>query len=452
MVLLSNAHVFTFDDNNTEYKCGAIVVQNEKIVAVGPNEEILAKFPDEEVQDVHGDIVMPSLVCAHTHFYGMYSRGMATVGEPAANFVEVLKRLWYRLDKALDHDSNYLTAMPCIIEGIKCGTTTFIDHHSSPTHIEGSLDDIAKAAVDTGVRVSTCYEVSDRNGPAKTTEAIEENVRFLKRLAHEPHPRLHATFGLHSNLTLSDETLAACKKAVDESGVKGVGYHVHVAEGDDDQKKLAAEGNPRSVLQLKKYGMTGPDSIFAHCIAVDEEELAALKETKTNVVHNPSSNMNNGVGCARVPEIIEAGITTGLGTDGITSDMWQEHKFAYMVHKLVNRDPRKMHMEPFNMLWKTNAALATQFFKETIGKLEEGAAADLIVYRYCEPTHLHAGNLPWHMMFGMARDGVRSTMCRGAWLMKDRELQTIDEVEMMGRVKAKCDEVWEAYRTTEGYE
>ncbi|KAG9396130.1 putative selenium metabolism protein SsnA [Carpediemonas membranifera] len=452
MVLITNARIFTFDSEDREFSHGAIFIEGDKIVEVGENDAMVAKYPSEKVFDAEGNIVMPSFVCAHTHFYGMYSRGMATVGEPAANFQEVLNRLWYRLDKALDHETNYLTAMPVIIEGIKCGTTTFLDHHASFEEINGSLDDIARAALDTGVRVSTCFEVSDRNGPAKTQEAIEENIRYLKKRHEEPHPRLHATFGLHSNLTLSNETMAACQKAVAECGVPDVGFHVHVAEGDADQKKLAAEGNPRSVLQLERFGMTGPNSLFAHCIAVNEEEVAVIKKTGTNVVHNPESNMNNGVGCADIPGLMAAGIPACLGTDGMTADMFQEHKFGYLLHKHENRDPRKSHMEPFTMLWRNNTALASRWFKQTIGRLEAGAVADLIIYRYEAPTPLSMGNFPWHMMFGMGRDGVQSTMCAGEWLMLDRKLQTIDEAKVMADVRAHAEEVHRRYRDTSGYE
>jgi cytosine/adenosine deaminase-related metal-dependent hydrolase len=159
---------------------------------------------------------MPAAICAHTHFYGAFARGMAVPGEPAANFPQILERLWWRLDRALTPEDVRYSALVCLVDAIRHGTTTLIDHHASPNAIEGSLDVIAGAVQEAGLRASLCYEVTDRDGPERARAGIEENVRFARWLRDHPaqgHPMLAASFGLHSSLTLSDKTLEQCAAA-----------------------------------------------------------------------------------------------------------------------------------------------------------------------------------------------------------------------------------------------
>jgi len=215
-LLIHHATVVTFDDNQPLLDDGAVYIEGEMINAVGSSAELLARFPDAELWDAGGLILMPGQICAHTHFYGAFARGMYIPGPAAKDFPEILEKLWWRLDKALDLEGVRSSAEVCLVDAIRNGTTTLIDHHASQRAIEGSLDVIADAVTRSGLRAVLCYEVTDRDGPEAAQAGIRENVRFMHQIA-QAHAqgngaagRLAATFGLHASLTLSDQTLAQC--------------------------------------------------------------------------------------------------------------------------------------------------------------------------------------------------------------------------------------------------
>ena len=214
-MLITNATLITWGENNQILPDHALKLEGDRIADLGPAAELRAKYPAAETLDARGQYVMPGNICAHTHFYGAFARGMAIPGDPAKDFPEILERLWWKLDKALTLDDVHASALVCLVDAVKHGTTTLIDHHASPNAIDGSLDVIADAVQQSGLRAALCYEVTDRDGDAKATAGIAENMRFIKRLQQNPHPQLAATFGLHAALTLSDAVLTACRTAVD---------------------------------------------------------------------------------------------------------------------------------------------------------------------------------------------------------------------------------------------
>eukprot|EP00792_Barthelona_sp_PAP020_P001036 TRINITY_DN11706_c0_g1_i1.p1 TRINITY_DN11706_c0_g1~~TRINITY_DN11706_c0_g1_i1.p1 ORF type:complete len:454 (+),score=161.96 TRINITY_DN11706_c0_g1_i1:25-1386(+) len=434
----TNAHILC--QNGEHFTNGSCIIENHDIIEVG-DIEIPSDVP---TIDLKGRILMPSFICAHGHFYGMFSRGMPLKDEAPSNFKEVLERLWWRLDKALDEKANYLSAAIVLCDAIKAGTTTIFDHHASPYSVPGSLDSIAKAIKDAGVRGSLCYEVSDRDGRDIMIQGVAENNRFHKSISPEmedfPH-QFHSLFGLHAACTCGDETLNLAKESLEEN----YGVHVHVAEGQFDVDVARDEYQTTVVKRLHKEGLTGPDSIFVHCVCCDDDELEILKETNTWVVHNPQSNMNNAVGVSDVPKMLEMGIPVCLGTDGMTMDMIEEVKCLYLLHKLNKKDPRQMGWDTFKILFENNAKMASHFFKKEIGVLKAGAAADLVILDYANPTELHPGNFPWHLRFGMSRSNVNTTICAGKPLMVEREILTLDEMEIAKQCREIHSEVWEKF-------
>jgi len=383
--------------------------------------------------------VMPGFVCAHTHFYGLFSRGMALGGEPAENFPQILERLWWRLDKALERDDTKYSALYCLVDAIRNGTTTLLDHHASPHAIPGSLDAIAEASTEAGVRACLCYEVSDRDGAARMKEGIEENARFIRRARHE-NGLLAGTFGLHASLTLSDDTLAEAAAVARDLGV---GFHIHVAEAAADQEQCQSLYGLRVVERLAQRGILGPRTIAAHCVHVNAHELDLLRETGTRVVHNPRSNMNNAVGAADVPAMLEKGIAVGLGNDGFSNNMFSEIKTAYLIHKHVKADPRVLGADQVLAMATThNARTAGLFFPDPLSELTPGASADIIFLDYDPPTPLTAGNLPWHLAFGMDGAQVSTTIVAGKVLMHKRELKTLDEERISARARELAVQLW----------
>jgi putative selenium metabolism protein SsnA len=435
---------------------GTIVVHEGRIAAVGADDSDASvqealKGMDSPVEiDAKGGLVLPGLVLAHGHFYGTFARGLALQDPPARNFQQVLDRLWWKLDKALGPDGVAASAKVCTAAAIRSGTTTIFDHHSSPSFVRGSLAAIAEVTSGAGVRANLAYEVSDRNGPENAREAIEENAQFMRDCLAAPEDQrrmLSASFGLHASFTLSDATLRAC---VEARGAMDGGFHIHVAEGPGDRAQCKEEHGTTIVKRLAGLGVLGTDrsarpSIIGHAVYLEDDELADLAKYNVAVCHNPSSNMNNGVGRAPIENQRAAGLPVALGTDGMTYDVLEESRIAYLVGKHELRDPSAAQGDLISdMVFHENAVLAEKYFGlDGMGQIEVGAPADLAILEYDSPTPVTEGNLPWHLVFGTRSRHVTGTICDGVPLMLGREL-----LEHTGLRDADdfafraCPEVW----------
>jgi putative selenium metabolism protein SsnA len=443
-LLIENGCLVTWSNPNTLIENGGILIRDGLIAEIGDSPALLDKHPGVERLDARGQLVMPGNICAHTHFYGAFARGMSIPGAPPKDFPDILERLWWRLDLALlDVDVEY-SALVCLVDAIKHGTTTLIDHHASPNAIDSSLDQIAEAVNKAGVRAALCYEVTDRNGAAGAQAGISENVRFLHSLAERDRSLLAGSFGLHASLSLSDETLADCVAAAKKLDT---GFHIHVAEHEADEYDSLQHYGKRVVHRLADAGILGPKSIVAHGVHIDAAEKNLLRDTNTWVTHQPRSNMNNAVGAADVEGMLRLGIPVCLGNDGFSNNMWAEWKAAYLMHKAAHRDPRRANgMDIVQMAIYNNAALAELFWPGlSLGTLAVGAAADIIFVDYQATTPLSAGNLPWHILFGFESSMVTTTMAGGRLLMQDRRLMTLDEAEITARSRQLATAVWQRF-------
>ena len=443
-MLILNAKIVTWETENRILEGYGVRIQDNLIREVTPSAELRSRYPAEEILDANGQYLMPGNICAHTHFYSAFSRGLAIPGSSARDFTEILDKLWWPLDKALSLEDVYVSTQVGLVDAIRHGTTTLIDHHASPNAIPGSLDEISRAVTEAGVRASLCYEVTDRNGLDGARAGIEENVRFIHKIQETPHPLLAASFGLHASLTLSDETLAACREALPA----GMGFHIHTAEHESDEYDSLAKSGTRVIDRLKRFGILGPQSIAVHAVHIDAREVQLLAESRTWVTHQPRSNMNNGVGIGNVEAFMRAGVKVCLGNDGFLNAMWEEWKIAYLVHKLWNRDPRRMGgYDVTRMAIYNNAALANMFFPQApVGVIAPNAQADLILVDYHPYTECTAGNLPWHMIFGFHESMITMTMVHGKMLMKDRNLLTLDEEAIAAHGRELSMQTWKRYQ------
>jgi putative selenium metabolism protein SsnA len=439
-MLITNGTVLTFGEEKRVIPSGAVYFEEDTIVEVGRTADLVKRYPAADKLDAGGKIIMPGMICAHTHFYGAFARGMAIPGEPPENFMQILERLWWKIDQALTLEDGKYSALVSLVDAIRHGTTTLIDHHASPTHIDGSLDALAEAATESGLRVGLCYEVTDRNGSAGAQAGIDENVRFIRKLQADPDPKLGASFGLHASFTMGDETLDACVAVARELES---GFHIHVAEDRADEADSLKQYNLRVAERLEKKGVLGPKTLVAHAIHVDAYEMDGFRATKTKISHQPRSNMNNAVGVAEVEKMLDKGITVGLGNDGFYNNMFTEIHTAYLLHKVSQGDPRVM---PGNrlmeMAFDNNAVVAGLFFPKPVGALTPGAFADVILLDYVPFTPLTDANYPWQLIFGMDGSHVTHTIAGGQLLMKDRQVLTLDEVAIAEKATELSKVVW----------
>ena len=367
-----------------------------------------------------GCLVVPGNVCSHTHLYSALARGMPYGLEPPENFLQILQRVWWRLDRALDADAIRASALVGGMEALLAGTTTLIDHHASPNAIDGSLDVISEALDGLGLRSVLCYETSDRDGPERAAAGIEENRRFLARVQRERPALVRGLVGAHACFTLSDETLAACAE---------VGpLHVHAAEDGVD---VAA------VERLAHLGALREDTLLAHGVHLSELELELVRDAGASVAHNARSNMNNAVGHASLGEL---GPRVSLGTDGIGADMFEESRAAYF--RLREADLDAAPGWPLDRLAE-GARLAARLFDEPLlGTLEPGAPADLVVLDYAAPAPLRESSFAGHWVFGLSSRHVRDVMVAGELVVADRRLTRIDQQQLAAKASAEAERLW----------
>jgi len=328
--------------------------------------------------------VTPGLVCSHHHLYSTLARGMPAPPEQPHDFISILRQIWWRLDVALDLDTVHWSAKLGAVEALMSGTTGIVDHHESPSAIEGSLDVIASACAEVGVKVSCSYGVTDRHGVDAGRRGLEENRRFIAAGGR-------GMVGIHAAFTCGDELLRDAAGLAEDLGV---GVHVHVGEGPDDRD------GPARLAELARE-----DWLLVHCVHLDRD-LPGL------IAHNPRSNMNNSVGYARPASRRNRVV---LGTDGIGADMLEEFRLAYVAHRTddVTASPET------SWGWLENGWVLLPECRD-----------DHVVWSY---DHVES---PWHVAF---TPGIRAVEVRDGTgrLLLDQGRPTLVDVD---EVRAKAAE------------
>jgi putative selenium metabolism protein SsnA len=381
--------------------------------------------------DVSGCLVMAGNVCSHHHLYSALARGMPGPAEPPADFVQILERIWWRLDRALDPSTIELSARLGAVEAVRSGTTSIVDHHASPEAIDSSLDALAEGTESAGVRSVVCYEVTDRHGEDRGRAGVAENERFIRT---NRRPLIRGMVGAHASFTIGRPTMERLVSAARDLGVP---IHIHVAEDVADEKDSLDRYGMRTALRLAAEGALGEGDLIAHGVHLDDAEIDAVRSSGAWVAHNPRSNLNNGVGYAPA---LRLGERVGLGTDGIDGDMFAEAKVAYLEARDASLD-----VGPDWALQRLIAGagmVGAAFGEPALGRLEAGAPADLVVLDYRPPTPFDAGNMAGHALFGLGAAAVRDVMVAGRWIVRDRRHQLIDEDELATRCREAAPRLW----------
>ena len=439
MLLVGNGRVVTRDDADPFIESGAVAIDGWQITAVGPEAELKAAYPDAEYVDAQGGVIMPGLVNCHTHIYSGLARGLSIVGCNPHNFIENLEQQWWNIDRHLSLDGTRASAYATILESLRNGVTTIFDHHASYYEIPGSLFAIKDVAEECGIRACLCYETSDRDGPEKCAQAIQENAEFARWAATQDSGMIAAMFGGHATFTLPDEVLDQMAEAND--GLTG--FHIHVCEGMADvYDSQQNRGGIPPVERLYQHGLLGPRTMLGHCIHITPAEMDIIAETGTHIVNNPGSNMNNAVGCAPVLEFFRRGIDVCMGTDAYTHDMLESLKDFILIQRHNSAMPNVGWGEDMTMLFKNNPAMASSYFGRTIGVLAPGAAADIAIFDYPTFTPFSAENIDGHILFGMSGKSCRTTIVNGRVLYKDREFVELDEERINAWTLEQAKVLW----------
>jgi len=428
--LLKSPTVVTFDPPRVERS--DLRITGGRIVERSSH---LEPLPEDEVMDLNRKLIMPGMVCAHTHLYSALARGMPAPPRTPTNFKEILELVWWRLDRALDEETIYWSAIAGAIDAARAGTTCLFDHHASPSHIPGSLQIVREAIEKVGLRAVLCYEVTDRGGTEERDNGLEENRAFLKWTSQSSGDRAPQQFrgmvGAHASFTLSDRSLERCAELMQEFNA---GLHIHVAEDRSDVEDARSHYNSGIVERLSKHNALNGRTILAHGIHLSDQEIDLAKSNGVWFAHNPRSNANNQVGYAPVAKF---GRRLTLGTDGIGADMFEEARFAYFM----SRDARSgFTTDDWLRVLANNQRLASDMFEETFGSLDAGCTADLLVLDYEAPTPVTSENLAWHLVFGMSSASVESVMVNGRFVMRDRRSALDDG--LYGEARKASEKLW----------
>ncbi len=401
---------------------------DDKIISTGKMDDLKSKID----YDAHGMLLMPAWVNAHTHIYSALARGMNIRFNPKT-FTQILDQLWWKLDRNLGHAEIEASAYAAAADLIHSGVATIFDHHSSQNFIKGSLSIIKKVIVDTAkMRGVFCHETSDRDGTQ--IESIEENINFYNSNRSN---MVAGMMGLHASFTLSDTTLKEVSKFCDGK----IPIHIHVAEGIEDELYSINDYGLRIIERLNKYGLTIPNSIYAHCIHIDESEAEIIGKSGGFIANTTQSNMNNGVGIADI-EMLSRKARVVIGDDGFGFSPPFDLRITPLGQRISKNSPTAFSTANLRSLIDNTFELASNHLNSKFGKIKTGYAADLMLIDYRSPTPINKENFWDHIFFGIGAP-VRSLFINGKIVMMDGEIKTFDENEVKKVSRRVARILWE---------
>ena len=438
-LLVRGSIVVTMDDERRVFRDGAVAVQGDEIVAVGKRADVEKGFKAEEVIDIPRSIVLPGIICAHTHLYGIALRGASLGIKPPTDFAQILQRVWWPVDEKLTNEDAYATALAASIEFLLNGVTAFADTYSAPNSIEGSLDEIAKAVNEVGIRGILSYEATERRSREEGLRGLRENERFLK---HGVRGRAAGMISLHASFTVTDELIA---KALELQRETGAIITIHVSEGLVDLYHNLERYGKRTVERLRDVGLLSSKAVLAHCVQLDDKEVNMLADTGTWVAHNAMSNMLNAVGAAPVPEMLSNGVGVALGNDGYIFDMFENIRATYLLHRLAKRNPNIISGRKVLEMATVDAARA--YGLRRLGSLKPGNKADLIVVRPSLTPTPYTGDIYSWIVNGVRGGDVKLVMVDGEIVAREGKPTRIELEKAEEKILKTHEKLWDRLKT-----
>ncbi len=420
MILLKNANYI--DWKTLEFKQTDILIEQGKNGKISFPDNIDRK--DAEIIDCTDKIVTKSFAVGHHHVYSALARGMGAPKKNPENFYEILKYIWWTLDKSLDKDMIEASALATAIACAKAGSSFAIDHHASPNFIEDSLEIIANAFERVGVSHLLCYEITDRDGLEKAEKGLAETENYLKKN--------QALIGLHASFTVGEKTM---QKAADLMHKYNSGFHIHVAEDRYDQDHSLINYGKRVIERLNDYGvLNSSKTILGHCLHLSENEKKIIRNSNAWVVQNVESNLNNNVGYFNAEGL---GEKIMLGTDGMHSDMLRSAQQAFFVGQGFDTvdypGVYKRFSNVHNYIAENNFA----------GDGEN----NLVILDYKSPTPLNKNNFLGHFVFGFNSNDILHVISYGKLIVKNKTIVNLDEREVMKYAQEQALRLWEKMKT-----
>ncbi|HNQ67789.1 MAG TPA: amidohydrolase family protein [Bacteroidales bacterium] len=419
MIILKNATYIDWE--SLEFSKTNILVDegiDSKISLISDAE--LEKYKNSEIVDCSGKLVTKSFGVGHHHVYSSLARGMGAPKKSPKDFQEILKYIWWTLDKCLNEEMIKYSALTTAIACAKAGSTFVIDHHASPFAVNNSLEIIAKAFDQIGVSHLLCYEISDRDGKDIADKGFEETATYLQTN--------QGLVGLHASFTVGKETL---QQAVTLMNRFKSGIHIHVAEDLSDQNHCLKTYGKNVVNRLFENGvLDSSKTILGHCLHLEDEERGLIRNSPAWVVQNMESNLNNKVGYFSAKDL---GNNIMLGTDGMHSDMLQSAKFAFFAGQNTDLIDYKTAYERFRNVHRYL----------NVNEFKGDGENNLVVLDYKSPTPINKDNFFGHFLFGFNSSIITDVISDGKLIVKNRLVQTVDEDVILEESRKVTQKLWE---------
>ncbi|MBS3815484.1 MAG: amidohydrolase family protein [Hadesarchaea archaeon] len=425
-ILIKNGYVITMNPSREEYPEGDIAIDEGRITKISDD----INQDAEKVIDAKGKAIIPGLINAHSHLPMVLLRGFAD-DLPLKEWLE--DKIW-PLESGLTEEHVYNGALLGCLEMIKSGTTCFADQYFF-------MDKVAEAVEESGLRASLSYGIIEQGDQEKRESEIEKGTELLKDWHGKANDRIMAMYGPHAPYSCSPE----CLEEIRDQGEKhGVGVHTHLSETENEVEEIIDQYGKRPGEHLKDLGILKSNTLIAHCVWVNEEEIEIIENTGAKPVHNPVSNMKLGSGAAPVSEMLSRGIPVALGTDGAASnnslDMLEEIKFAALLQKLDRRDPTALPAQSALEMATINGAKALEL-EDEIGSIEIGKKADLILIDLNKPHLTPKHDVVSHLVYSSVGSDVDTVIVDGKILMEDREPLTLEENNILEKSQEASEDL-----------
>ncbi|GAA6324948.1 amidohydrolase [Fusobacterium ulcerans] len=435
-ILIKNGYVISMNKNREIFKNGSVLIEDDKIKAVGKVEPSLVNA-DAEIYDVQGKIILPGLVNTHVHLSQQLGRGVA---DDVVLLTWLRERVW-PYESSFNYEDSLISSTACCVELIKTGVTTFLEAGGQ------YVDAMAEAVEKCGLRACLSKSTMDEGeGLPKawqktTQEELDFQEELFKKYNDTADGRIKIWFGLRTIFNNSDELIKGTKTLADKYNT---GIHMHVLEVKEEMDYTRATRGETTVEHMNRLGVLGPNLVAAHTVWLTEREIDLFRLYDVKVSHNPGAAMKVVLGFAKIPEMLEKGIAVSIGTDGAPSnnrmDMMRDMYLTSLIHKGRTLNPKTVSAEQVLEMATINGARCALMEKE-IGSLEVGKKADLIILN---PDTIHS--LPVidpvaNIVYAMSSENVESNMCNGKWLMKNREILFLDEKDLLEKVKIQNKKV-----------
>ena len=421
----------------TPKKNWGVRVIGERIEAVAPHDELLEKYADDERWDVEGQVLAPGFVDAHTHLYGILAHGIPLAKAPAG-FMPFLEDFWWPLvENNLDKEMiSAATDFNCL-EMIRSGITSFYDCEEAPNALPGILESQAKIVGRWGLRGILSFEATQRISRENGLLGLEENLDFIKS-AGVRHGLVGGMMCFHTTFTCDAPFIQSAYAMAESAGSL---VHSHCSEGTYEPQYSLDHFGKRPIHYYDELGVLGECSLLSQCVQIDQSEIELLAKRKARMAHMPLSNCEVGGGIAPVPDLIDAGVTVGLGTDGYITDFFEVMRGAFLIHKANQQDPRVM---PGSVVWHLATEGGAQAIGlEKVGQLVPGWQADLQIFNWSKPNPLEAHNLFDQTLLYCHQSDVTGVVVAGRTLMRDGIVIYSDVEDLHKKAQLACRKLWE---------